>query len=184
MKNGVANPFVGSGAPEIWNIGLRNPWRFSFDRLTHNLYIGDVGQNNREEIDIALAPNLGKGVNYGWRIKEGFACFNPSSNCDPTNMTTPPVLDYPHVNGACSVTGGYVYRGTLLPPTLAGTYFYGDFCAGFVRSFRFINGMVTEEIDWPLLAPSGGGITSFGEDAQGELYILTLAGGVFRVVPN
>jgi glucose/arabinose dehydrogenase len=182
-NSGVSNPFsAGGGASEVWSWGLRNPWRFSFDRQTGDLYIGDVGQDSREEIDVALAPNAGRGINYGWRLKEGFACFNPSSNCDPGNITTPPVLDYLHDNGACSVTGGYVYRGTT-QPSLAGTYFYGDFCSGFVRSFRFVGGQVTQQTEWPLLAP-GGNITSFGEDALGELYLMTSQGGLFLVVPN
>jgi hypothetical protein len=182
-NNGVSNPFpAGGGAPEIWSVGFHNPRRFSFDRQTGDLYVGDIGQDSREEIDVALAPNGAKGLNYGWRLKEGFVCFNPPSNCDPGNITTPPVLDYLHVNGACSVTGGYVYRGTV-QPSLAGTYFYGDFCTGFVRSFRFVGGQVTQQNEWPLLAP-GGNITSFGEDAQGELYLMTSQGGLFRVVPN
>jgi glucose/arabinose dehydrogenase len=183
-NNGVSNPFAGGGgAPEIWSLGLRNPWRFSFDRQTGDLYIGDVGQNCREEIDVSLAPNAGQGINYGWRLAEGFALFDPSG-CpgSTTPPNTPPVLDYLHDNGACSVTGGYVYRGTT-QPSLAGTYFYGDFCSGFVRSFRFLSGQVTQQTEWPLLAP-GGNITSFGEDAQGELYLMTLQGNLFQVVPN
>lgn len=182
-NNGVSNPFAGGGgAPEIWSLGLRNPWRFSFDRRTGDLYIGDVGQDSREEIDIALAPNGGGGINYGWRLKEGFICFNPSSNCDPGNITTPPVIDYLHTNGACAVIGGYVYRGTT-QPSLVGTYFFGDFCAGFVRSFRFVGEQATQQTELPLLSP-GGNITSFAEDAQGEVYLLTQSGGLFRIVPN
>lgn len=182
-NNGVSNPFsAGGGSPDVWSLGLRNPWRFSFDRQTGNLYIGDVGESSREEIDVTLAPNAGQGINYGWRLKEGFVCFNPASNCDPGNITTSPVIDYLHDNGACSVTGGYVYRG-ITQPSLSGTYFYGDFCAGFVRSLRVIGGQVTQQNEWPLLAP-GGNITSFGEDAQGELYIVTRQGGLFRVVAN
>jgi hypothetical protein len=185
-NNGVSNPFAGGGGdPTIWSLGLRNPWRFSFDRQAGDLYIGDVGQNCREEIDVASAPNAGQGVNYGWHLAEGFALFDPSASGCPGNTAppnTPPVLDYLHDNGACSVTGGYVYRGTAAP-SLAGTYFYGDFCAGFVRSFRFVGGQVTQQNEWPLLAP-GGNITSFGEDAQGELYLMTLQGNLFRIVPN
>ena len=182
-SNVIINPFLlGGGAPEIWSLGLRNPWRFSFDRQTGDLYIGDVGQNAREEIDVAVAPNAGWQVNYGWRLMEGFLCFNPLSNCNPGGLTLP-VLDYPHADGACSVTGGYVYRG-VASPSLRGTYFYGDFCAGFVKSFRYQNNLATDRMDWPSLNPPGGQISSFGEDALGELYVVTLGGSLFRIVPN
>lgn len=179
-----SNPFFvfGGDAQQVWSFGLRNPWRFSFDRVTHDLYIGDVGQGAREEINVSSAPNAGSGLNFGWRLMEGFLCFNPSSNCNTGNLTLP-VLDYPHVNGACSVTGGYVYRGSAIP-ALQGTYFYGDFCAGFVRSFRYQNGQPTEQTEWPLLGPPGGGLTSFGEDEAGELYLMTQGGGLFKFVPN
>ncbi len=177
--NNIPNPF---GQSEVWSFGLRNPWRFSFDRQTGDLYIGDVGQGAREEIDVSPAPNAGRGLNYGWRLMEGFFCFNPASNCNPGNLTLP-VLDYPHDDGACSVTGGYVYRGSAIP-SLQGTYFYGDFCAGFVRSFRYQNGQPTEQTEWPLLSPPGGFVTSFGEDAAGELYVMTQGGGLFKFVPN
>lgn len=182
-NNGVINPFVLiGGAQEVWSLGLRNPWRFSFDRQTGDLYIGDVGQSAREEINVAVAPNAGRQANYGWRLMEGFLCFNPSSSCNPGNLTLP-VLDYPHASGACSVTGGYVYRG-VASPSLRGTYFYADYCAGFVRSFRFQNGLVTNQFQWPLLSPPGGSLTSFGEDALGELYVMTQGGGLWRIVPN
>jgi glucose/arabinose dehydrogenase len=177
------NPFFvfGGDAQQVWSFGLRNPWRFSFDRVTNDLYIGDVGQGAREELNVSLAPNAGRALNYGWRIMEGLLCFNPSSNC-PTGGLTLPVLDYPHLNGACSVTGGYVYRGSAIP-SLQGTYFYADFCAGFVRSFRYQNGQPTEQTEWPLLSP-GGSVTSFGEDDDGELYLMTQGGGLFKFVPN
>jgi glucose/arabinose dehydrogenase len=183
-NNVIVNPFLllGGEAQFVWSVGLRNPWRFSFDRLTGDLYIGDVGQDVREEIDVSVFPNAGRQTNYGWRVMEGFLCFNPSSNCDPSGLTLP-VLDYPHINGACSVTGGYVYRGSAIP-SLQGTYFYGDFCAGFVRSFRFQNGQPTEQTEWPLLSPPGGSVTSFGEDEVGELYVMTQGGGLFKFVPN
>jgi glucose/arabinose dehydrogenase len=178
---GTTNPFSGGGGdPLIWSVGLRNPWRFSFDRLTHDLYIADVGQDTREEIDISLAVNGGgKGLNYGWNIMEGMLCFNAAS-CNQVGLTLP-VLDYDHSQG-CSIIGGYVYRGSAIP-ALSGTYFYGDLCSGFVRSLSYIGGQVTQQTDWPLLAP-GGNITSFGEDAQGELYLMNLQGGLFRIVPN
>ncbi len=184
-NNDIINPFVLlGGAQQIWSLGLRNPWRFSFDRLTDDLYIGDVGQGAREEIDVAVAPNAGRQANYGWRFMEGFLCFNPSSSCNSGGLTLP-VLDYPHVGSSCSgsVTGGYVYRGFVLP-ALQGTYFYADFCAGFVRSFRFQNGQATEQTEWPLLSPAGSSVTSFGEDASGEIYVMTQGGGLFKIVPN
>lgn len=182
-SNVIINPFLlGGRAQEVWSLGLRNPWRFSFDRQTGDLYIGDVGQDAREEINVSLTPNAGRALNYGWRLMEGILCFNPSSNCNPGGLTLP-VLDYPHLGGACSVTGGYVYRGSVMP-ALQGTYFYGDFCAGFVRSFRYQNGQPTEQTEWPLLSPPGSFVTSFGEDAAGELYVMTQGGGLFKFIPN
>ena len=182
-SNVIINPFfLGGGAQQVWSLGLRNPWRFSFDRQTGDLYIGDVGQGAREEIDVAVAPNAGRQVNYGWRLMEGFFCFNPSNNCNSGDLTLP-LLDYPHLSGACSVTGGYVYRGSVIP-ALQGTYFYADFCAGFVRSFRYQNGQPTGQTEWPLLSPPGSFVTSFGEDAAGELYVMTQGGGLFKFVPN
>lgn len=180
--NSVVNPFSGGGgAAEVWSLGLRNPWRFSFDRQTGDLYIADVGQDRREDVNVATGAFPGRGVNFGWRLMEGFLCFNPSSNCNNGGLTLP-VLDYPHALGAgvCSITGGYVYRGGSIP-SLGGTYFYADFCAGFVRSFRLQGGQATEQASWPDLSPPGGLITSFGEDAGGELYLTTQGGGLFRI---
>jgi len=182
-SNVIINPFLlGGGAPQVWSLGLRNPWRFSFDRQTGDLYIGDVGESAREEIDVAVAPNAGRQANYGWRLMEGFLCFNPSSNCNSGGLTLP-VLDYPHLSGACAVMGGYVYRGSAMLAT-QGTYFYADFCAGFVKSFRYQNGQPTEQTAWPLLSPPGKFVTSFGEDAAGELYVMTQGGGLFKVISN
>ena len=182
-SNVIINPFIlVGGAPQVWSLGLRNPWRFSFDRQTGDLYIGDVGQDAREEIDVAVAPNAGRQANYGWRLMEGFLCFNPSMNCNSAGLTLP-VLDYPHLSGACAVTGGYVYRGSAMP-VMQGTYFYADFCAGFVRSFRYQNGQPTAQTEWPLLSPPGKSVTSFGEDAAGELYVMTHGGGLFKVIAN
>ena len=128
------NPFYNNPNPsirkEIWAYGLRNPWRLSFDRLTHDLYIGDVGQSAREEIDFQPAAGKG-GENYGWRVMEGSSCYPASSACDPTGKVLP-VTEYDHSLG-CSVTGGYVYRGTAYP-ALVGYYFFGDFCSGRVFS--------------------------------------------------
>ncbi len=175
------NPFAGQSGrrPEIWSYGLRNPWRFSFDRTLGDLYIGDVGQSAREEIDVSTeAAQLGRGLNYGWNTMEGTACYSPSTGCVRTGLTLP-VLDYDHGAG-CSVTGGYVYRGAAIPP-LRGTYFYGDYCQGWVRSFRLSGTGVTLPTDWASLRP-GGQITSFGEDAQGEIYIVIQSGKVLRIV--
>ena len=177
--NGTLNPFVlGSGHPLVWAYGLRNPWRFSFDG--DDLYIGDVGQGAREEINVSTGPHAGHGLNYGWRLMEGSACFNPATNCNTGGLTLP-VLEYTHDKGACSVIGGYVYRGQVVP-AIQGTYFYADFCAGFVRSFRVNNGSAIERTEWPLLATPS--ISSFGQDGLGELYLTTLSGSVFRIVPN
>ena len=177
------NPFISqpSARPELWDIGLRNPWRFSFDRKTGDLYIADVGQNAREEINVApSAQGRGKGINYGWNIMEGTICTpGVNTNCNKTGLTLP-VLDYDHSNDNCSVTGGYVYRGSAIPG-IQGTYFYADYCAGWVKSFVYRNGLATDHKEWKALSP-GGNITSFGEDSQDELYILTSQGGVYRII--
>jgi glucose/arabinose dehydrogenase len=175
------NPFAGPipGFDEIWSYGLRNPFRNSFDRLTGDFYIADVGQGRQEEVNVStFASGAGAGINFGWDIMEGSLCFEPMMNCSTSDLALP-ILEYDHSQG-CSITGGYVYRGLAIP-ALQGTYFYGDFCQGFVRSFRFVNGVATEQADWVTLRP-GGNITSFGEDAAGELYIVTSAGGLFRIV--
>ena len=173
------NPFVGrSGARgEIWSYGLRNPFRFSFDRDTGDLYIGDVGQATREEIDFAPRSSAG-GENYGWNRTEGFLCFG-AADCDVSGITLPNI-DYGHDAG-CSVIGGYVYRGSAIP-SFRGHYFYGDFCSGFVRSLRVEGGNATDTREWPQLAP-GDQITSFGQDSAGEIYVVTSGGGVFRFAP-
>ena len=176
------NPFVGNpGArPEVWSYGLRNPWRFSFDRANGNLYIADVGQNQLEEVDVSTAADgAGRGVNYGWSIMEGSLCFR-GPGCDQTGLTLP-VLEYSHREG-CSITGGYVYRGSAVP-LIQGQYFYSDFCQRWVRSFRYADGRAEEETSWPALS-TGGTIVSFGEDAAGELYILEAEGRVSRIVPE
>jgi glucose/arabinose dehydrogenase len=176
------NPFVAqAGArPEIWSYGLRNPWRFSFDRGTGDLYIADVGEGQFEEVDVSpAAGGAGKGLNFGWNRMEGSHCFN-SGQCDQAGLTLP-AYEYSHSNG-CSITGGYVYRGSAMP-SLQGLYFFADYCQGWVRSLRYTGGTGTELTDWRALQP-GGSITSFGEDAAGELYLTTESGGVFKVVPN
>ena len=172
-----SNPYAGgtNPRPELWNYGLRNPWRFSFDRTAGDLYIADVGQNAWEEVDVQPAASNG-GENYGWNLMEGTHCY--TAGCSQTGLTLP-VLGYDHGQG-CSVTGGYVYRGAAIP-ALQGLYLYGDYCGGWVRSFRWVGGQATEQQVQPDLSP-GESITSFGEDAAGELYIVTGAGRVYRIV--
>jgi len=173
------NPFAGRllARPEIWAYGLRNPWRFSFDRATGELWIGDVGQNAWEEID-AEDPRRGGGVNYGWRVMEGHNCFRPRQGCDAEGLA-PPVLEYGHGEG-CSVTGGYVYRGRALSG-LTGWYLFADYCRGTVWALARRTGAAEVAV----LAQSGARVSSFGEDEAGELYlcdhergrILRLSGG-------
>ncbi len=164
------NPFAEAGGnggrPEIFALGLRNPWRFSFDRETGELYAGDVGQNAIEEIDI-----VERGGNYGWNIMEGTACYRPRTGCDPTGLEMP-IAEYDQGGGRCSVTGGYVYRGAAVP-TLRGTYVYGDYCSGEVFGLR--DGRQT------VLLEAGMAISSFGEDEAGELYVVDHGGGVHRI---
>jgi hypothetical protein len=171
-----SNPYANHGSfrHELWNYGLRNPWRFSFDRLTGDLYIGDVGQNALEEVDLQLAGS-GGGENYGWSIMEARSCYARAS-CNRSGLTLP-VVQYDHGQG-CSVTGGYVYRGAAVP-AVQGLYFYSDYCSGFLRSFRKSGGGATEQHEWPTLQ-LGGGVTSFGEDGVGNLYVVTSGGEIFR----
>jgi glucose/arabinose dehydrogenase len=175
------NPFVGqqpTSRPEVWSYGLRNPWRFSFDRANGDLYIADVGQNNLEEVDVApAASGGGKGVNYGWNIMEGNQCYG-GGQCDQTGLTSP-TFEYTHAEG-CSIIGGYVYRGSAVP-ALQGLYFYGDFCQRWVHSFRYQDGTATEVTNWPALRTTSS-LTSFGEDAAGELYVLESGGRVSKIV--
>src|SRR5579884_980115 len=172
------NPFArGGGAPEVWALGLRNPWRFAFDRASGLLYIADVGQDAWEEVDVA--PAARSGANYGWRLMEGAHCYHPDP-CSPAGLV-PPALEYSHAEG-CAVVGGAVYRGTRYP-ALAGQYFYADLCGGWVRSFTYANGAVTGETRWTLDAPLAAPL-SFGEDARGELYVLSGAGTVYHLAPR
>jgi glucose/arabinose dehydrogenase len=174
------NPYAGQAGRrgEIWAAGLRNPWRFSFDRGDGLLYIADVGQDQREEVDVAPATQAG--LNYGWNVMEGTACYNAAS-CSQAGLALP-VFEYLHgandANG-CSITGGYVYRGAAIPE-LAGTYFYSDYCKGYLKSFAYRNGAVSAAQEWAVDNP--GNVLSFGQDAQGELYVLAGSGQVFRIV--
>jgi glucose/arabinose dehydrogenase len=168
-----SNPFFAfnSARNEIWAYGLRNPWRFSFDRSTGDLWIGDVGQNAYEEVDFQPATSIG-GENYGWRRMEGLHCFNPSSNCVDPSFTLP-VLEYPHSQAACSITGGYRYRGTQIP-SLRGQYIYGDYCTGTIWSGTLTGAILTPKT----LFTTTINISSFGEDVSGELYVLDVARGI------
>lgn len=195
------NPLVGSAAAnceEVWAWGLRNPWRVTFDTANSDLYIADVGQFCSEEINY-VAGGLAASKNFGWREREGRHCFNnatpgncgtsqPTSNC-PKNCNDPgltdPILEYGHSAG-CSIIGGFSYRGCQMP-NFAGNYFYGDYCDGFIKSFKMVNGVVTNQRDWTsILDPGGalnGTLTSFGVDGRGELYFTDRDGIVTRYSP-
>jgi len=171
------------GEPKILAQGMRNPWRYALDRATNDLYIGDVGQNLWEEVDVVpLAALAGK--DFGWNAMEGNHCFR-SATCDPSGLTLP-VVEYGHDAG-CSITGGVVYRGKAIP-SLAGTYFYSDYCTALLRSFRWTRAAgVTDHWEWnAALDPKHAlaQVASFGEDEVGEVYILGLAGTVWTLVPS
>jgi glucose/arabinose dehydrogenase len=170
------NPFAGrDGArPEIWDYGLRNPWRFSFDAATGDLWIGDVGQNAYEEVDHEPAGTGGR--NYGWNRREGLHAYGGGERPDGA---VDPVIEYAHSGGGCTVIGGFVYRGQKIKG-LRGAYLYGDYCAGWVRAARVAGGKVAEQRD---LGPNVPSLSSFGADAAGELYALALGGDVYRIAP-
>ena len=174
----AGNPYADSdGADEVWANGLRNPWRFWFDEDL--IYIGDVGQNAYEEINVA--PADAAGLNYGWPITEGLHCFEPASDCDLGGLTQP-VVEVEHGDaGTCSIAGGVVYRGAAIPE-LTGHYFYSDFCGGWLRSFLIADGVATDVRDWTDQVGVPGNVVSFGTDAAGEIYLLTTE-RVFRIVP-
>lgn len=178
------NPFRAKAnhKPEIWALGLRNPWRFSFDGSF--LYIGDVGQNKWEEIDVE-DTRRGGGNNYGWNVLEGRECLG-DRKCDPAGLV-PPVHVYAlHKHGDCSVIGGYVYRGAALPQ-LKGLYLYSDFCSGRIYSFLYKDGKASHHRDWPELNPGKANwqqVSSLGRDPSGELYVVSYdQGAVFKIVP-
>jgi glucose/arabinose dehydrogenase len=168
------NPFVNNPAyrPEIWALGFRNPFRFSFDRLTGDLWVGDVGENDWEEIDYQPASSTG-GENYGWDEMEGFECFQPGCN---TQGLTLPVAVYDHSQG-CAVIGGFVYRGQAFP-ALRGTYLYSDNCSGRIWGIRKIGSQFLNA----LLFPSGRQISAFGEGPGGELFAADHATGTIYLV--
>jgi glucose/arabinose dehydrogenase len=172
----AGNPFAGQAGrrAEIWASGLRNPWRFAFDG--GNLTIADVGQGSREEVDIS--PLSRGGLNYGWNLREGSLCYNAASCAGGGAQFTAPAFEYDHAAG-CSITGGYVYRGRAIPD-LAGRYFYSDFCGGFLKSLVAAGAGVLEQANWDI--GKLGGIVSFGRDADGELYLISAGGVVYKLV--
>lgn len=171
------NPFLGrAGDDRIWAYGLRNPWRFAFDPPTGRLFVADVGQSDWEEVNVVEDDRAG--VNFGWSVMEGTHCF-ASEDCEREGLELP-VLEYGHDEG-CSVTGGFVYRGTAIPEA-AGRYFFADLCSGFVRSFRPEGGEAADVVEHDL--GGLGSITSFGTDGRGELYVLEGGGRVLRIVPE
>jgi glucose/arabinose dehydrogenase len=174
------NPFVdgAEGAPEVWLFGVRNPWRFSWDRETGDLWIGDVGQNLHEEIDWLPGPDAGRGANLGWSEMEGTSAFEDGT--EPADHV-PPVFEYGRGEG-CSVTGGVVYRGSALP-WLRGIYVFGDWCGGELLGLRLEDGEVTERLDLGLNTGDQN-LVSFGEDLDGELYVLSLDGELYRLAPG
>jgi uncharacterized protein (TIGR03437 family) len=178
-----SNPFANSltvvaqqaARPEIWAYGLRNPWRFSFDRETGDLFIADVGQDKEEEVNFQPASSAG-GQNYGWRRMEGTRCFNPDSNCNDGSLTLPILTYSTGVAGDCSITGGYRYRGPQYPQ-LNGVYFYGDYCSGLIRA------AVQQGANWTQAdtLDTSFAISTFGEDENGELYVADHSGRVYRI---
>ena len=171
------NPFATAGGrAEIWAYGLRNPWRYAFDVPAQLLYIADVGQANWEEVDVRPVGQAGN--NYGWNIMEGLHCYN-SASCNQAGLVLP-AIEYGHdTAGGCSITGGYVYRGTALPE-LTGQYLYSDYCSGWLKSFSYGNGTASAVTDWGIT--NVGNFLSFGQDAQNELYMLSGTGKVYQIV--
>ena len=187
FRDAPGNPFSNNPSflSSIWALGLRNPWRFSFDRLNGDLYIGDVGQGAREEVSWQSGDSSG-GQNYGWRCMEGKVCTGLSGCTCNSPALTIPLHDYAHTGGNCSITGGYVYRGAAIPE-LDGTYFYGDFCTGKIWSFKRSGSGAAQLVDRTAeLRPQAGGtinnITSFGEDDRGEIYIVDRDGEIYKIV--
>lgn len=179
----ATNPYATTtGRDEIWQRGLRNPWRFSFDTATGNLWIGDVGQGTWEEVDrvVRTTSGPGRGVNWGWRVMEGRHCYNPATGCSTAGKRLP-LTEYSHAGGRCAITGGYVYRGSAIS-ALKGWYVYGDYCTGEV--FAVSAAAPTPATPVKLLGTgSGRMISGFGQDAAGELYLCDLAGDtVYRIV--
>src|SRR5262249_37020338 len=163
----------------IWAYGLRNPWRFAFDGAG-NLLIGDVGQDEWEEVDLGLASRKG-GENYGWNLREGNHCFRPASGCPSAGLTAP-ILEYSHAEG-CSITGGVVYQGCRMPG-YHGTYFYSDYCSSFVRTLRVENGAAVDLRDRSDELGHGlDNVVAFGSDGLGEIYIADYDGEIYQIQP-
>ncbi len=177
------NPFVGrSGLDQIWAYGLRNPWRWSFDRATGDLWIGDVGQDAWEEVDRAMAShgrNAGRGLNFGWRVMEASHCYNPSAGCTQTGKTLP-LTEYGHTAGRCSITGGFVYRGSRYPD-LVGAYLFADYCSG---EIWYVDRGAARGTRPTLALDTNALVTSFGQDQAGELYLTDGNGSVYRVTDS
>jgi glucose/arabinose dehydrogenase len=173
------NPFTGvAGArPEIWSVGLRNPWRFSFDTATGDLWIADVGQDAWEEVDAAWADQgAGRGTNFGWSAFEGTHPYNADQ---PAAGAAPPIFEYPHGDAGCSISGGARYRGAAIP-TLAGWYVYADYCSGQVRALQIVDRAVAREVT--LGTP--GSVAAVAAGANGELFVMSVDNGVFAITPG
>ena len=174
------NPYIGQAGrrDEIWASGLRNPWRFTFDRSGSpaTLHIADVGQNRYEEVHVALASAAG--LNYGWNRMEGLHCYPSGDTCSKAGLEVAAV-EFDHSTGACSITGGHVYRGSAIPE-IDGLYFYSDYCAGFLASIPGGTGVGASPRTWSI--PNVGNVTSFGEDGARELYMLSANGSVYRIM--
>jgi glucose/arabinose dehydrogenase len=172
------NPFVGSNdtAPEIWDLGTRNPWRFSFDRDTGDLFIGDVGQGDWEEIDAEPAGTGGR--NYGWNVTEGNHCFRVA-DCDPSGLV-PPVVEFSHADGNCSVIGGYVYRGSAVPE-LQGGYVFSDYCTGTLWALSAAAALADGSVALTVVGSAGQSPSSFGQDDAGELYLMGQSGRLLKL---
>lgn len=177
------NPFVdGGGAPEVWAYGLRNPWRFSIDPVDQMIYIADVGHADQEEINVL--PIAEGGFNLGWSDVEGTRCFHVQ-DCD-LSLYTEPVITYLHgsePDQGCSIVGGYVYRGSEIPE-IEGTYFYSDWCTQWVKSFKFVDGQVTDQQDWTSQIGNIGQINTFGLRGDGEMFVATHDGKVAKLTAN
>lgn len=177
------NPFADGvgGSPAVWLYGVRNPWRFSFDRDSGDLWIGDVGQDQYEEVDLLRSTggvDAGRGINLEWNLMEGTHAFQGGA---VPEHGVPPIFDYAHDGGNCSIIGGFVYRGRAIP-ALQGTYLFGDYCVGELRGLLQRNGTKLDERS--LGATTGQGLTSFGQDNEGELYALDAAGQILRIEQN
>jgi glucose/arabinose dehydrogenase len=171
------NPYVGiAGNDEIWAIGVRNPWKFSFNRLNGDLWIADVGQDQIEEVNKVSSP-LPNNLNFGWRCYEGNSVYNNTSGCPPTSALTFPVAQYTHSSGGCSITGGYVYTGSMYP-NFANKYFYSDYCDNKIRTIDASNNVVTT-------SAFTGNFVTFGEDVNGELYVAGISNGViYKIIDS